>query len=358
MQSVTGPVRVEDLGFVLPHEHVFIDQRWVLGLADWPLFPADQPITLGNVGLVRRRSHSVPTNLVLDEPAVAADELARYRAGGGSTIVELTPRGLTPDPPALAAISRETGVTIVCSTGYYKQTTHPPELLEKAVGEVAREFIDDLTAGIAGSGIRAGVIGEIGIGTPVHPEELKVLRAAAVAAKETGSAVWVHLSDDWATGPLSSASYWSTAGSPAARSAPTAVDTILQEGLDPSRVVLCHMDLTADDGDYQRRLAERGVNLEFDTFGAEWGKEEWRSPMPSDLQRIGAVRRLFDHGHGSQVLISHDACTKVQWSAYGGHGYTYIPESIIPLMLARGFADDEIELITRRNPGRLLSPAA
>ena len=356
VQSVTGSVPVSGLGFILPHEHLLIDQTWVLALADWPLMPADETITLANLGAIRRRSHSLRTNLLLDDPGIAARELSRYRESGGTTIVDLTPAGLGRDPAALALLARDAGVTIISGTGYYKQTTHPPDLRERPTGQLVAEFLEHLSVGIEGTGVRAGVIGEIGLGSPPHPEELRVLQAAAAAAHEGGRPLWIHFSDGWASGPLSSRSYRSTPGSKPARSGPIAVETIRKENLDPARVVLCHMDLTADEADYQGLLADLGANLEFDTFGAEWGKEEWHSPMPTDLQRIAAIRRLIDHGHGSQVLISHDVCTKVQLSAYGGHGFTYIRESVIPLMLARGFTEAEVDLITRRNPARLLGP--
>ena len=358
VQSVTGPVRISGLGFVLPHEHILVDQTWLLAAADWPLLPHDETITLSNLGVVRRRSHSVRTNLVLDDPVIAAQELRRYREGGGTTIVDLTPRAMGRDPAALSLLAQETGLTIICSTAYYKEVTHPPGLREKRVGQIAEEFLEDLFVGIASSNVRAGVIGEIGLAAPPHPEELKVLRAAAAAARESGRPLWIHLSDGWVSEPATHRADWSTPGSPSARSGWIALETIQQERLSPARVVLCHMDMTADETEYQLMLADSGVNLEFDTFGAEWGKQEWLSPMPTDLQRVSAVRQLMDHGHGSQVLVSHDICTKVQLSAYGGHGYTYIQQLVIPLMRARGFSEDEIDLITRRNPARLLSPVA
>src|SRR5204863_7494712 len=108
--------------------------------------------------------------LSLTEEDVAARELEHFRAAGGGTVVDCTVRGLYPDPAALARLSRATGVHIVLGTGYYVARTHPAGMDDKTVEEIAGELIGDLTEGIGGTGVRAGLIGELGIGGPTALE--------------------------------------------------------------------------------------------------------------------------------------------------------------------------------------------
>ena len=53
--------------------------------------------------------------------------------------------------------------------------------------DLTREMIDDITVGVGNTGIKSGIIGEIGCTWPLHDNERKVLRAAARAQKETGA---------------------------------------------------------------------------------------------------------------------------------------------------------------------------
>ena len=74
IQTGTGPIDAADLGLTLIHEHVFVD-----------MYEA----SLNSAGVL------------LDEP-MAADELARFRAVGGVTIVDQTTLGLHPTCPRCA----------------------------------------------------------------------------------------------------------------------------------------------------------------------------------------------------------------------------------------------------------------
>src|SRR5262249_32540652 len=149
-------------------------------------------------------------------------------AAGGQTIVDLTNHGLGRDPRALQAIARQAGVNLVMGCGYYVEAGHPPGLRERDVEDLADEMVRDVLEGVGDSGVRAGIIGEIGTGNPMRPSEEKVLRAAARAQRATGVALNIHVST---------------------QAGPAALDLALGEGVAPERVVVSHVD-TFSNWDY------------------------------------------------------------------------------------------------------------
>ncbi len=164
VQTVRGPIDPGSLGFTLPHEHTaialwHIPNRWDY----WEL----------------RR----------DEPIITA-ELARFREKGGTCLVDLTLPGVGRDPDWLAGLSAATGLDIVMGAGWYRDAYYPPEALidRRTVDDLADEIVREASEGVAGSGIKAGIIGEIGTDKPwLSAREERVHRAAARAARRTRS---------------------------------------------------------------------------------------------------------------------------------------------------------------------------
>ena len=114
-QTVLGPIRAEDMGITLPHEHVLID--FAVMFKEPESEPeralAHQPVRLDNLSWVRRNFSSNLDNLRLLDEQVARDELLLYRAAGGRTVVDPTNRGLARDPVALARVARASGLNII-----------------------------------------------------------------------------------------------------------------------------------------------------------------------------------------------------------------------------------------------------
>ena len=79
------------------------------------------------------------------------------------------------------------------------------------------------------------------------------------------------------------------------------------------------------------------------------------STCPMTARASKAIRRTINRGHGAQIVISHDICHTVQLSEHGGHGYTHIHRTVLPLMLQRGFSQAKINQIMVDNPRRLLT---
>ena len=193
-QTVLGPVDGDTMGITLPHEHLLIDFKVMF---KEPEAAADKgralaPVTMANLGWVRQNFSSSLDNLRLLDEDVARDEALLFKQAGGQTMVDPTNGGLARDPAALARIARATGLHIVMGAGYYVQAAHPPALSTRSVDDIAREIVADLTVGVGDTGVRAGLIGEIGCTWPWTDDEKKVVRAAVAAQRETGAPLMIH----------------------------------------------------------------------------------------------------------------------------------------------------------------------
>jgi phosphotriesterase-related protein len=342
IHTVLGTIPSADLGITLPHEHVLIAlTNWHMESdADW----AEQPVSLDNLAHVRRRPYENIDNLILSNIEMQKAEVELFRGAGGNSIVDLSLEAIGRDVRGLAEVSRATGVNIVAGCGYYVHTAHPPEMDQMTASEIADVVVRDLTEGIDGTNIKAGVIGEIGTWDPIQPNEEKVLRGVAEAHRKTGAPIIVHtyLFAKWGMRVL---------------------DILEQEGVPCDRVALAHVDSILSDLDYHRAMADRGAYIEYDLFGAEGGNDDWRDlergtrlipPIPCDMERISAVKQLIDAGYGDRLLASQDICMKVSLTSFGGYGYAHILQNVVPLMQDLGIADSAIRDLVEVNPQTFL----
>ena len=268
----------------------------------------------------------------------AVREATMFKVEGGNTIVDLTVTGLGRDPLGLARVSRTTGLNIVMGTGYYREGTHPPGMDGRSEEDIAEEMVRDVTEGVEGTGVRAGIIGELGNSWPWLPNERKVVRAGARAQRITGAPVSIHPGRD-------------------PRSPFAILETLAEAGADLTRVVMGHVDRTLFDPAEHRRLAETGCYVEFDLFGFDSSYYPYSPPidMPSDAQRIDHIMRLIEAGHLERLLVSHDVCKNIQLTKYGGNGYGHILRNIVPIMRRKGMTEEQVHTILVENPARMLT---
>jgi phosphotriesterase-related protein len=308
VMTVSGPIPPEKVGFTLPHEHTgihlwHIPDRWDY----WELTP--------------------------DEPTVT-DELRDYRRRGGSTIVDLTLPGVGRDPERLRRLASRTGLHVVMGTGWYRESYYPAEALidRRSVDDLAEEMIREFADGCGSTGVRPGIIGEIGTDKPwVSPREERVHRAAARAARATGMAITTHA----VASPVGLAQ----------------LRIFAEEGVDPARVVIGHADSYPVLGHYIAIL-ERGANLEFDFIGHRFDIEEAAEPRLVEL-----IVELLERDYTSQLLLSQDVCHNRQLKANGGFGYTYLQQHFLPTLRTAAVGEGEIGRMTVDNPRRVLTLA-
>ena len=337
VKSVCGELDRDQLGTVTTHEHVLLDLTGfyqalpVPGIED----PATQKVEMWNLGILSRDCYALRDNLLLDDEEVQADELARFRDAGGDTVVDASLPGIGRDAEALRRISEKTGLNIIMGTGFYVGATHPKELDAMTDREVADLMVKELTEGVDGTDICAGYIGEIGISEIFDDKERKVLRAAAIAQKDTGVAINVHINP------------WTTNGLEAA-------DILLDAGVAPDRICISHIDVE-DREDYVWALLKKGVYVEFDNFGKEYYiRREVRNSgygcFVRDTDRVTFLKKMIDDGYLHQVLLSCDLCLKNLMHKYGGWGYDHVLTNIVPMMEDEGITAEEIRTLLVENP--------
>jgi phosphotriesterase-related protein len=342
IMTVLGPIQADRLGRTLMHEHLLFSLETYLHQppdpADRPLVEA--PLSLENLWWVHEHPMASRHNLVQADVELAASEVERFRAAGGSTIVEVSSIGLARDVRGLEQIAERTGVNIVAGTGYYVGSSHPPTLAGRSVDDVADELTRDLREGLDGTTIRAGVIGEIGTSAPLYDTEVVVLRAAARAQARTGAAMVVHPAPQHqsaeAFGP------W--------------LDILEGEGAIPSRVVLSHLEARLGErpADFAV-LARRGYMLALDTWGNTRHYESRGFTMPSDEDRIRLLARLVQEGLTPYLVLAQDVCYRDGLTAYGGPGYGHLVRAIWPRLLAAGVPASALETMLIENPRRVLT---
>lgn len=350
IMTVLGFVDPRECGPVLAHEHVFCDAACNFVYTEEASSRAylHQAVDIAVLGLLRRRPFSLMLdNVVLDDENVAIEEVRLFAHSGGNTLVDCTVTGLRPDPTALQRVSRATGVHIVQGTGLYVEPSHPDWVRDASIDSIADRFVRDVKEGIGATGVRAGIIGEIGTSGvrksrrdyrrdgDITPDEEKVLRAAGRAAAETGLSVSVHL-DVRGKGAL------------------RVMDILDEEGVSADRMIMGHLDCV-DDMQYHVEVARRGAFVEFDSFGREYYADEIGVAWGWDYRRLAFIRNLAEAGHEDQLLMSQDVCLKMDLRRYGGSGYDHILRTVIPWMRQEGFDNELIEKLLIHNPRRALA---
>lgn len=342
VQTVLGLIEADDLGVVLPHEHIFWDLRSYL------IEPSKsddrkmvyQRISLHNLSWVRSHIESSLDNLRLTDEKTAIGEVKRFKKAGGNTIVDVTPDNIGRNPLGLVSVAQATGLNIIMGTAYYIERSYHPEMNmdSRTKEDIAEEFMRDILLGVGNSGVRAGIIGEIGCSWPLTENERKVLRAAVMAQQHTGVALTVHPGRH-KDAPLDIA------------------NKLIEIGADPARTVIDHIDdrIPIQDRRTRSKIAEMGYYLEFDLFGFN-GLYPQLTPedKPSDSIRISEIMELISDGYLNQILISQDISLKVALSCFGGIGYSHILDTTLPLMRQKGMTEEQIQTIMIENPKRLL----
>jgi len=321
----------------LPHEHLLIDFKVMFAE---PAAASDkgrawEPVSLENLGWVRQNFNANLDNLRLLDERVAEDEIRLFKRAGGQTVVDPTNRSLGRDPLALVRIARATGLNVVMGAGYYVDAAHPPDMGARKVDDLAREIIADVTGGVGDTGVRAGLIGEIGCTWPWTDNEKKVVRAAVAAQRETGAPLMIHPGRN--------------------PGAPMAIaEFVRKEGGDLRRTIMCHIDRTIADVGAVLDLARTGMWLEYDLFGLETSYYPYQPAfdMPNDGGRMAHVLALMAAGHTERILLSHDIAYKHCLVKYGGYGYHHLLMNVVPRLRAKGVDDAGLRQLLVDNPAR------
>ena len=298
VHSVLGELSADELGVTFIHEHLYVKPSEL---------PRHYPYTLDSI-----------------EKSV--EEAARFKAAGGSTIVELSPLNFGRNTEALARISREANVNVLCVTGFHKQEHIPTWFYELNDNQIADVLRDEIERGIGTSCIKPCAVK---IGTSFNQITSAEKRAIAICGA---------IARDYRL-PLITHCDKGTMGI-------EQIELLSKAGVDPEAICLSHVDLTLDE-DYIKRLCSLGAYISFDHVGREL---ETR-----DTRRISILSSLINAGFGDKVCLAGDMGKKDYFKSYGGQpGLDYIMTEFRQAALEHISEDDFMRMVTV-NPQRVLS---
>ena len=349
VMTVQGPINPDQLGATIMHEHLFITLFKNIApndstpATDWCLW--EQELTIDMLDKARDRK-PIRDNWILIDEKTAIDEASEFGLHGGGTIVEVTSIGIRRDPVAIARVSQATGLNIVMGAGWYQKLYHPADMDRRTVEDLTEEIVRDVTVGVADTGIRSGIIGEVGIeGAPITENEVKSIRASGRASRITGAPISFHRGG-------------------VGRERLQVIGILGEEATDMSRVIFGHSDGISSDLPLMLELLSHGVYIQFDLLGRV-GVPLRFAPETDDLKSFmssagtaavaEAIPHLIEAGHADRILLSQDVCTKMQLKRFGGTGYSFIMEKFLPEMRSRGVSAEHIQMMMVDNPKRILT---
>jgi len=295
LHTTLGPRRADELGMILPHEHVFVDLR-----------TPDQP----------GYAEADPADVI----RLMGPQIAAIKAQGVTALVECSTGGVGLRVDIDLAVSRATGLPIVVPTGNYREPWIPEWVRGASEAELEAWMRRELTVGVGDTGVRAAWIKLSAGDDGITPLEARILRAAARASAATGAVIGSHTIRG--------------------RVVMDQLDIIEAEGGRADRFISIHTQEEKDFG-LNVAVAARGAFIEYDHVG--------RAP---DDEVAGLILQALDAGLAGQLLISHDLGWYDPARPGGGvpRPYTHLSDVMLPLLAARGVPEATLRQLTVDNP--------
>ena len=296
LQTTLGPKRRDELGLILPHEHVFVDLR-----------THDQP----------GYAQADPADVV----RLMSGPIAAAQAAGVTAIVEPSTVGVGRRVDILLAVSRATGLPLVVPTGVYREPWVTPWARAASVDDLTEWMVDEIEDGIEDTGVLAGWIKVSAGDDGITPVEATILRAAARASVRTGATIGSH--------------------TVRARVVRDQLSILAGEGCPPDRFVWIHAQQDPDIASHHE-LARAGVWIEYDGIG---------DPAEDD-RYVTMVRAALDAGVGHRLLLSQDLGWYDPAQPGGGtpRPYDHLPTVFLDRLRASGVGGCTVDGLVRDNP--------
>lgn len=285
-------------------------------------------------------SYEINPALCIDDVDKTIEEVQRFKNAGGKTIIESQPCGCSRMTEELVHIGQSTKINLIAATGFHKLCFYPDKhwihhLTEEALCNI---FVNELTVGMYTDAdehlpksmchSKAGILKTALDSEGLSPRYQVLFRAAAKAALITNCIISIHI--EQGTNPLQ------------------LLDFIMDIGMKPYHLMLCHMDRACKDIDIHKQLADKGVYLEYDTIG--------RFKYHSDEHEVAIFKEMIRSGFSKQLLFSLDT-TRERLKSYNpnGIGLDYILTTFLPLLKDSGVTSKQLQWISHENCCRMLT---
>jgi len=303
VMTVTGEVTADQLGKMLPHEHVMVDF----------------------VGADKINPDRYDTDEVFK---VMLPYVNQVKAAGCRTIAECTPAYLGRDPKVLQRLSKATGIKLLTNCGYYGARQGkflPKHAHRESADDLAKRWTAEWKDGIDGTGIRPGFI-KIGVDAgEMTAVNQKLVEAAARCHLATGLAIAGHTGDG--------------------KAAMQQTEILKKAGVSPSAWIWVHAQ-NERNAEIHLQAARAGAWVEFDGVG------------PASIDRhVELVKTMRSAGLLNRVLLSHDAGWYSVGEPRGGkiRRFDTLLTKFVPALKMAGFSDDDIALLIVTNPAKAFS---
>jgi phosphotriesterase-related protein len=308
VETVNGPLEVEELGLTLIHEHFRATDE--AGRMQFPHLYDEQG----------------------EWDAAMADANA-VKAHGVKTVVEPSAMFLSRDAAFSKRVADESGLNVVLATGVYTYDYLPQVLLNRDEDAIAAIFVHEIENGIQGTGIKAAFIKCAADAAGLTSTIEKLHRAAARASRQTGRPIMAH-------------------SRPAGGTGLEQMRIFEEEGVDPAKIQIAHTGDT-DDLDYIDRLLDTGCWIGMDRYGLDIF-------LPTE-RRNATVLALLENGRADRMFLSQDYCSTIDWFPLEVQAYlkanevpkwsmTFLFEEVIPELKERGMTDDQLNQMMVENP--------
>ena len=282
VQTVLGPIDASEMGPTLVHEHVLfsypgddLDPTWSWSRAD--------------------------------AFAVATERMTQLLEFGVRTFVDPCAIEMGRDPGFLAEVAQKTGMNIVCATGFYKEEAGLPYYWRvRSPEEVAELYLLEIEEGIRSTGIKPGII-KVASSDPITEHERAIMKAAAIAARESGTTIITHCE--------------SSIGGDVQQ------QIFADNGADLARVMIGHQD-QAEKPQQLIDIVERGSFVAVDRIGLEI--------LAPDDHRVELIKGVLEAGHQQRLCLSPDhicSLTSPRFPYKIPEHLRAVAEQLLPLVL-------------------------
>ncbi|GMC04611.1 hydrolase [Enterococcus thailandicus] len=260
------------------------------------------------------------TNLNCFEETVS--EYKKLYNKGVRNIVDVTNMDMKRNPAYVQKVAELSGINVVQATGFYQDKFLPEFVTDATIDELTEFMVNEIEHGIAGTAIKAQIIGEIGTSKNLMlKREQKVFTASVIEQEQTNVPITTH----------------TTLGTYGHEQ----VAFFKEQHANLEKIVIGHVDLTGDIN-YILEMLDQGVYVEFDTVG----KENYQP----DLVRAKMLKEIERRGYEDKVFLSMDITRKSNLTYQGGIGYSYLLDQFVPLALENGVSEQFIQKMLRFNP--------
>lgn len=248
IKTVLGNISEKDVGITLSHEHICCFSEYLFGMAGDKYIDKEKLLSF------------------------SVDHLKKLKEKYDlKTFIDCTPVNIGRDIQLLKKVSEQSGVNVICSTGFYY--TEEPVLYSAPAEELGDYIVMDAEK------VNAGIIKCAVESEEISPFNEKLLRACAKAQLKLGLPIVMHTNATNKNGIK-------------------ALEIVLSEGVKPQAVTISHLS-DAEDIEYIKSFAERGCYVGLDRHYGNFSEEYIKN-------KVKTIVALCEAGYEDKIILSHD----------------------------------------------------